>query len=285
MYRKAVNVLLPLLALIVSFGPGDALADSTTDNSISSGHCPTVAPGPVTIYDLDNILPSVTSQDVVAVDAIRNTLAQYPFAIDGRNYDRLDRVFTQSAVVNYSAPVGVLSGLPAIKTIGTSLAMFNRTQHAYSTQYIKICSPASAIAITYYSAAHFFTPELAPTFAPDTQVLYAYGQYQDTLAKQSDGTWKITYRNLVYQVSSLPFLKTFPLINWIGSSHHQRGLLTFLLLYIIRRSLYMRSTSAFQFCCLVKWILLIELIRKPPFFLRFESVRVHLSSSRGCRGR
>ncbi|KAJ9612978.1 hypothetical protein H2200_002919 [Cladophialophora chaetospira] len=198
MYRKAANVLLPILALAASFGPGLAIAE-TLNNSGSSGHCPTIAPGPVAIYDLDNILPSVVSQDVVAVDAIRNTLAQYPFAIDGKNYDRLDKVFTQNAVVNYSAPIGVLSGLPAIKTIADGLAMFNRTHHSYGTQYIKICSPSSAIAITYYTASHFLTPDLGPTFAPDTQALYAYGQYQDTLAKQNDGTWKVTYRNLVYQ--------------------------------------------------------------------------------------
>ena len=222
MYLKAPNVLLPLLVFTASLGPSFVTADSTTDGKGSSGGCPTIAPGPVTIYDLDNILPSITSQEVVAVDAIRNTLAQYPFAIDGRNYDRLDQVFAETAVVNYSAPVGVLSGLPAIKTIGDSLAMFNRTHHSYGTQYIKMCSPTSAISITYYTASHFLTPELGPAFAPDTQVLYAYGQYQDTLAKQDDGTWRITYRNLVYQVSRLrPCSVKSLLTSGTGSTHHR----------------------------------------------------------------
>lgn len=232
MYLKAVDVLLSVLAFTASFDSGLATADSTTGNVGPSKGCPTIAPGPIAIYDLDNILPSITSQDVFAVDAIRNTLAQYPFAIDGRNYDGLDLVFAANAVVNYSAPVGVLSGLPAIKTIGESLAMFNRTHHSYGTQYIKICSPASAIAITYYTASHFLTAELGPTFAPDTQVLYAYGQYQDTLAKQGDGTWKITYRNLVYQVSPpLPCSVSPPLTSCTGPSHHRRE-------YMISSSLY-----------------------------------------------
>lgn len=192
-------MLLPILALAAFFRPSLGTADTTTNHTAPSGHCPTLDLAPLTVHDLANIVPSITTQDVVAVDAIRNTLAQYPFAIDGKNFDRLDRVFTADAVVNYSAPIGVLSGLPAIKTIGQSLAMFNRTQHSYGTQYIEICSPVSSIAVTYYTASHFLTPALGPTFAPDTQVLYAYGQYQDTLAKQSDGTWKVTYRNLVYQ--------------------------------------------------------------------------------------
>ena len=216
MYRQAANVVLPVLALAASFSPCLAMVDSSTDC------CPTIAPGPITVYDLDNILPSVTSQDVVAVDAIRNTLAQYPFAIDDKNFDRLDRVFTEDAVANYGAPIGVLAGLPAIKTIADGLAQFNRTHHSYGTQYIKICSPISAIAITYFTSSQFLTAEVGATLVPDTKVLYAYGQYQDTLAKQNDGTWKITYRNQVYQVSPSPLSSNNSwLISLTGSSNHR----------------------------------------------------------------
>lgn len=130
-----------------------------------------------------------------AVEAIRNTLAFYPLAIDGKNFDALSQIFTTDAVANYSAPLNVLKTLSTIQSVLQSSLAAVTTQHAFATQLIDLLSPNSAFSVTYFTATHFGQgPFLGITAT-------AYGQYQDLWAKQSDGSWKITHRNLVYMVS------------------------------------------------------------------------------------
>jgi hypothetical protein len=137
--------------------------------------------------------PCAAKPDIV--EAIRTTLALYPLAIDGKNFNALGELFTSNAVANYSAPLNVLTPLSTIQSVlQSSLAAVN-TQHAFATQLIDVLSHNSAFSVTYYTATHFGRgPFLGLTAT-------AYGQYQDVWAKQSDASWKITHRNLVYMVS------------------------------------------------------------------------------------
>jgi len=80
----------------------------------------------------------VVSNEISSYDAIRDTLSRYPLAVDSKNFTALSLVFTADAVANYSAPLNVLNGLPAIEgTLQQSLAAVG-TQHALSTQVIDI---------------------------------------------------------------------------------------------------------------------------------------------------
>lgn len=172
-----------------------ALASTTLANQLPFGT------DPINLHKLPTEFPPTTSVNVASTETIRNTLALYPFAIDGRNFDALSNVFAPDAVANYSAPLNVLTPLSNIQDgLRTSLACVT-TQHHFGTQLIDIASPDIAQSITYYRAAHFGT---APNMTD--QVVYAYGQYQDTWNRQADGTWRIVYRNLVYMVGFALFL-------------------------------------------------------------------------------
>ncbi len=137
-------------------------------------------------------LPKVV--DSVSAEAIRSTLALYPFAIDGKAFDGLDKIFVKEAVANYSAPLNTLSGLTAIKAVLSASLINVSTQHNFGTQIISTLSADSAFSITYYQASHFGHGNLS------NQVATAFGQYQDTWKRMSDGNWRIIYRNLVYMV-------------------------------------------------------------------------------------
>ena len=164
-------------------------------------HCPSIAPGPVAVSALASELSPNALPDVVAIESIRSTLALYPLAVDGKQFSALNKVFTENARANYSAPLGVLVGLSQIESVlNSSLSQFPHTQHLYGTQIIDICSTTSAISMTYYTATHYFVDVPFTSVVPLTEVLYAHGQYQDTWARQPDGTWRITNRNLVYMV-------------------------------------------------------------------------------------
>ena len=57
-------------------------------------------------------------------------LVRYTRAVDGRQWDELDRVFTADAVIDYSAFGGVVADLAGAKRfLAESMAMFAVTQH------------------------------------------------------------------------------------------------------------------------------------------------------------
>ncbi|KAJ5107001.1 hypothetical protein N7456_003676 [Penicillium angulare] len=155
---------------------------------------------PIALSSLPNECTPEIYTDAGTIEAIRNTLAIYPFAIDGKNFDALSKVFTSNAVANYSAPLNVLTPLSSIQSVLKESLACVTTQHLYGTQWIDVQSPTTAQSVTYFRAAHFGKGDT------EGQVLYAYGQYQDNWERQLLGTWRIVHRNLVYMVSNLVFV-------------------------------------------------------------------------------
>lgn len=178
-----------------------------TAHAIASRSCAEFSPSPVPFSQLPDYFSRQKVSDVAVladVEEIRQTLSQYAFSIDGRDFDALSDVFTTDAVANYSAPLGVLNGLEAIEaTLSAALSQFPGTQHLLGTQKIRLCSKETAISATYYRAAHYLQQNAtggATEIIDDSGLLVAYSQYQDSWVKRN-GTWKIAYRNNVYMVS------------------------------------------------------------------------------------
>ncbi|CAI7569724.1 hypothetical protein N7533_002005 [Penicillium manginii] len=171
--------LLALYTLSLSL-VGSAIASSTTNVAA------------IAISSLADSCKPEAYTDAGTIDAIRNTLAIYPFAIDGKNFDALSKVFTADATANYSAPLNVLHPLTTIQSSLKASLVCVTTQHLYGTQWIDVLSPTTARSVTYYQASHFGKGSSA------NQALYAYGQYQDNWERQTGGSWRIVHRNLVY---------------------------------------------------------------------------------------
>ena len=65
---------------------------------------------------------------------IQDLIVGYCYAVDARDWDRLDRFFTADAVIDYSEMVGVSGSLTEIKAfLSESLAPIQAFQHAVST--------------------------------------------------------------------------------------------------------------------------------------------------------
>lgn len=169
-----------------------SLSPDLTERSTS----PLTGAAAIPFFDLPTLVANAPcAANSAIVEAIRTTLALYPLAIDGKNFNALDQIFTSNAVANYSAPLNVLTPLSTIESVLESSLSPVTTQHAFATQLIDVLSPTSAFSVTYYTATHFGRgPFLGITAT-------AFGQYQDVWVKQSDEFWKITHRNLVYMVS------------------------------------------------------------------------------------
>ena len=94
-------------------------------------------------------------QSANTIAQILNTLSFYPLAIDGKAFSALSLVFTDKIVANYSAPIGVVSGLSNISAvIESSLAPVD-TQHSYGTQVVQVLGDERARSLSYFTASHF----------------------------------------------------------------------------------------------------------------------------------
>jgi ketosteroid isomerase-like protein len=197
------------LAAAVGVTAASALKEpSLAPDLVERSSSPLTGAAVIPFFDLPTLVANAPCTATPAiVEAIRSTLALYPLAIDGKNFNALSQVFTSNAVANYSAPLNVLTPLSTIQSVLQASLAAVTTQHAFATQLIDVLSPTSAFSVTYYTATHFGRgPFLGLTAT-------AYGQYQDVWAKQSDATWKITHRNLVYMVSRVVPLESSIAIN------------------------------------------------------------------------
>ena len=69
---------------------------------------------------------------------IQDLMVGYCYAVDNKDFDALDRYFTDDAVIDYSEMVGVKGSLAEIKSfLETSLGPVPMSQHAISTTQYK----------------------------------------------------------------------------------------------------------------------------------------------------
>lgn len=154
-------------------------------------------PNAISNFDLATSFPQPLIQDASAIDSIKNTLALYAFAVDGKNFAALTEVFTADVVANYSTTLGSFTQLsPLIAALGGILTCVT-TQHSYGTQLVQVVSLTSAYSVTYLTAVHFGKRLLS------NDVATAFARYQDTWQRQPNGRWKIVQRNFEYMVSNI----------------------------------------------------------------------------------
>jgi len=130
----------------------------TTHATYDSCHTNTTATlaAPIPFSSLPSLYSHAASpQSPVEVAQILNTLSYYPLAIDSKNYDALSQVFTDDVVTNYSAPIGVLTPLTAVKQgLQAALAPF-LSQHSYGTQIVELLGQCEARSVSYYTATQW----------------------------------------------------------------------------------------------------------------------------------
>ncbi|ALR21841.1 nuclear transport factor 2 family protein [Sphingobium baderi] len=82
---------------------------------------------------------TLTLQEMSDRFEIQDLIVGYCYAVDTRDWDALDRYFTEDAVIDYSEMVGIVGGLAEIKTfLAESLAPIPAFQHAVSTTQYQI---------------------------------------------------------------------------------------------------------------------------------------------------
>lgn len=126
----------------------------------------------------------MSAEDIVAIQQV---LAAYVFAIDAKDYDALDALFTPDAEIDYRATGGAAGRYPEIKAwLGRALAPFPLTQHLIGLPLIRLDGDRAT------ARTMLFNPmQLA---RPQGEHLFLLGcTYADELVRTADG-WRIAKR-------------------------------------------------------------------------------------------
>jgi len=118
---------------------------------------------------------------------IQDLFVSYSHAIDQRDWDALDQVFTSDAFIDYTATGSVRGSLPEIKPfLDQSLAQFSSFQHLVGTSKIVVKGDAAE------SRTILFNPlVLEHEGAP--HVFFCGCWYRDKLVRTTEG-WRIKER-------------------------------------------------------------------------------------------
>ncbi|MDE2437196.1 MAG: nuclear transport factor 2 family protein [Sphingomonadales bacterium] len=119
---------------------------------------------------------------------IQDLFARYSFAIDERDWDALDRVFTPDACIDYSEAGGATGHYPEIKAwLPVALARFPMFQHMVATTRLDITGDEAR------SRTILFNPMVHRGDAGEEQVFFIGLWYRDRLVRTADG-WRIAER-------------------------------------------------------------------------------------------
>jgi len=87
---------------------------------------------------------SLSPQEVADRFEIQDLLVDYAHAIDSKNWDALDDVFTPDAHIDYSAMGGAVGNLAEIKEfLAKAMPLFPHTQHLVANMQIRVRGDAA----------------------------------------------------------------------------------------------------------------------------------------------
>ena len=119
---------------------------------------------------------------------IQDLFARYSFAIDERDWDALDRVFTPDARIDYSETGGAKGSYPEIKAwLPKALERFPMFQHMVATTKLDLAGDEAR------SRTILFNPMVHRNAQGEEQVFFIGLWYRDHLVRTADG-WRIAER-------------------------------------------------------------------------------------------
>ena len=119
---------------------------------------------------------------------IDDLLTRYATAVDTRDWDLYQSVFTADAVIDYTSSGGIRGGLAEVtKWLTESLAMFSMSQHLVTNRDIRVTDDTATSHSYLYNAMGRTTRD--GTLA----LMFVGGSYRDKLRRTPDG-WRITER-------------------------------------------------------------------------------------------
>lgn len=119
---------------------------------------------------------------------IQDLFARYSFAIDDRDFDALESIFTPDAIIDYSETGGAKGTVGEIKAwLPVAMKRFPMFQHMVATTKLKLDGDKAT------SRTILFNPMTFRKADGQDQVFFIGLWYRDELVRTSDG-WRISSR-------------------------------------------------------------------------------------------
>jgi 3-phenylpropionate/cinnamic acid dioxygenase small subunit len=119
---------------------------------------------------------------------IQDVLTRYAWAIDSKQFDELDDVFTPDAHIDYTSSGGIAGEFPEVKAwLAKVLTPFPAYQHLVTNVQLRIEGDAAT------SRAGFYNPMVRAKPDGTTALFYTGGEYHDRLVRTPRG-WRIRER-------------------------------------------------------------------------------------------
>jgi len=120
--------------------------------------------------------------------AIIRLLTTYARAVDTKDWDRYETVFTPDAVIDYTSSGGIRGTRAEARAwVSEALEIFTMTQHIVTNHDITVDGDTAT------SYADFYNPLGRPDGEGGQALLFVGGAYRDELRRTADG-WRITHR-------------------------------------------------------------------------------------------
>ena len=131
---------------------------------------------------------SLSLQEMSDRFEIQDLIAEYCHIIDGQLFDRLDEVFSEDAIIDYTVMGGPRGGVAEIREfLSQSLAIFKNTQHMISNYQIKIDGDYATGRIMCFNPMEFDLPN------EGNPVFFLGFWYVDKYVRTAKG-WRICER-------------------------------------------------------------------------------------------
>lgn len=119
---------------------------------------------------------------------IEDVLTRYAWALDSKQFDELDGVFTPDAHLDYTSSGGEAGAYPDVKAwLAKVLPHFPAYQHLVTNKHITINGDRAT------SRAEFYNPMVMAQRDGTTSIFFVGGEYHDDLLRTPNG-WRITNR-------------------------------------------------------------------------------------------
>ncbi|OJV28932.1 MAG: hypothetical protein BGO24_03165 [Sphingomonas sp. 67-36] len=140
----------------------------------------------------------MSARAVADIVEIQQLLAAYVYAIDAKDFDALDRVFTADATFDYTVTGGETGDYAKIKPwLAKALAPFPLTQHLIGLPLIRIDGDRASARTMLFNPMRLARPG-------GDHLFFVGATYVDDLVRTPEG-WRITHR-----AEASPWMKDAP---------------------------------------------------------------------------
>jgi 3-phenylpropionate/cinnamic acid dioxygenase small subunit len=123
--------------------------------------------------------------DRIEIDGL---LTRYATAVDTRDWDLYQTVFTADAVIDYTSSGGIRGGLAEVtKWLTDALSIFSMSQHMVTNRDIRVTGDTAT------SRSYFYNPMGRTKRDGTLELMFVGGFYRDQLRRTAEG-WRITER-------------------------------------------------------------------------------------------